>query len=275
MADVASNLAQKVPLLTRENWPVWSERMALLLRLQSCWSAVKPQSETPSASESTADSAATPAVSPEVDTKALAHIGLHVSDEFLPHVSKATSASELWSTLEAMFVSRVAAQKLTLKRQLTSLKQREYEPFEEYYARALELRRRLASIRVEITDDDLATTLLAGVGKDYVHTAEALSATTDELDLEVIRVKMITAEDRLGILCKQQSRDDRDGKGHALKAQAQFQRKCWNCGKGGHIATKCRNPKKTCSLCGRTGHLEQFCRQSATNRGRAEVTFAL
>ena len=165
MADVASSVAHKVPLLTRDNWLIWSERMALLLRLNRCWSAVKPPAAAATSSASTTTTTAAPEVPPEDDLKALAHIGLHLSDELIHHAPDAGSARELWNLLESQFVTHISAQKLTLKRELTSLKQRELESFEEFFGRALQLRRKLAMVRVEVSDDDLATTILFALTK--------------------------------------------------------------------------------------------------------------
>ncbi len=92
------------------------------------------------------------------------------------------------------------------------MKQRELESFEEFFGRALQLRRKLATVKVKVSDDDLATMILAGVSRDYVPTAKALSTTTGELNLDVIRVKLMAAEDRLGIL-QQQKRSCGPGNG--------------------------------------------------------------
>ena len=275
MAESTPILVQKVPLLTRENWPVWSERMGLLLRLHKCWEAVRPPSAASSSSSASAATSQAPSVSAEEDSKALAYIGLHVADEYLQHVANATSARALWCTFEGLFVTRIAAQKLNLKRQLTTLKQGGQEPFEDFFNRALELRQRLAAIKVEVSDDDLASALLAGAGESYTNTAEALAVSTTELDLEVIRIKMMAAEERLGILRKGRPVREPANTIHALQAQARPVRKCWNCGRAGHIAAKCRQPKSKCAGCGEEGHTRQYCKQSSAHFCQAERTVAL
>ena len=128
---------------------------------------------------------------------------------------------------------------------------------------------------MEVCDDDLASALLAGAGESYTNTAEALAVSTSELDLEVIRVKMMAAEERLGILRKGRPVREPANTIHALQAQARPVRKLWNCGRAGHIAAKCRQPKSKCEGCGEEGHMRQYCKQSAAHFCKAKHTVAL
>jgi hypothetical protein len=121
-----ANVKISIEPLTGENYAVWSQRMEMFLVHKKLWKGV---------------------IEPEADadrsTEAKALIGLNVTEQYLERVIAARNAEEAWVELEKVFKGKTTAQKLQLKRELMTLKQKSGEPVAKYVGRTKDLEREL------------------------------------------------------------------------------------------------------------------------------------
>ena len=92
----------RIDKLSDDNYATWKSKMMFMLIVNGCWTAVEPSvdaSETKPERETRSSSGKASADQSEVSTKALAIIGLNVSDHLVPEVAAASSARELWLQL--------------------------------------------------------------------------------------------------------------------------------------------------------------------------------
>ena len=97
-----SSSAVRIDKLSDDNYATWKSKMMFMLIVNGCWTAVEPSvdaSETKPERETRSSSGKASADQSEVSTKALAIIGLNVSDHLVPEVAAASSARELWLQL--------------------------------------------------------------------------------------------------------------------------------------------------------------------------------
>lgn len=259
--DEKVDTKSRAPMLNADNRPVWSEEMALLLKLNRCFSAVASaatSAATPASSSSGEGSEAQSTQQAQVDAKtdeqALALIGLHCGDEYITEISESTSASSLWKRLETKYLRGLKARKLTLRREFMLLRMHDSENFQQFYDRGYDLYRKLKAVKVALNEDDLCTVILAGVRSSYRSSAESLYSPDIELAPTVVLAHMLAAEDRLGM-----SSDRSQKEVHAYLAKVDS-KTCWNCGKRGHVAAKCTRLRVICANCSRRGHLAEFCK---------------
>lgn len=144
-------------ILDDDNHPKWSISMRFRLLIKGLWSIV--ELDTPLDDMTAANRA--------LNSKALAHIGLCVSDYLQDTVSRCTTANEAWTTLEEMFRGRSEARRTLLRRELTHLKMQRGESLLKYWGRATELRSELATTGHIVSDDDLRMSVLAGLPTEY------------------------------------------------------------------------------------------------------------
>lgn len=88
--DEKVDMKSRVPTLNADNWPVWSKKMVLLLKLNRCFSVVASAATSAGSSAGgvpEAQSAQQEEVDAKTDEQALALIGLHCGD-FIVYLSK-------------------------------------------------------------------------------------------------------------------------------------------------------------------------------------------
>ncbi|MCO5593000.1 hypothetical protein L7F22_047004 [Adiantum nelumboides] len=97
--------------------------------------------------------------------KVMHWISLCISDFFIPHVKKAQSPKEEWEILARMNSSNAEPQKVHLKQRLHCVWQGNRSISD--YVTEIKQIQDLASINVEVPDDDLVSVTLNGLGPEY------------------------------------------------------------------------------------------------------------
>lgn len=216
------------------NFVTWQARMKFLLVSKDLWSAV----------EATAIG--------DVNAKALAAIGLHVTDEHLPTVVECASAKEAWDKLTAMHKSHSTARMLQLLRELNTFRKEPAESIATYVNRAKQLRQELLGVSHDIKPVELASRLLAGLPKEYEMLVTVLE-TSPQLDLESVIARLMETEAKMKLEIDDETkayaavsrRGARGSAGHQTE-----NRTCYICEEKGHISRDC--PQRR-----RFGHVER------------------
>jgi hypothetical protein len=224
--------------LNDRNYSVWALQSKFALMNKGYWNAIDPGTD----------------VSPAIDQKAKAMIGMTVEDHLLPLVDNAKTAKEAWDTFKARYVLNSASSRLHLRRDLNSLKMEGAETMSMYFARARRIRDDLVAIGDQIDDDQ--------------HGNQKLSLDTCLANLLPMESKLQRAEEEESVAVAHTAKFNKgkSKKGLWNNSRNSDERTCFYCGEKGHIKMNCPTRK---------ADLKEFEEQRMRERGqRPMVTFA-
>eukprot|EP00877_Chromochloris_zofingiensis_P010264 jgi/Chrzof1/5491/Cz16g05080.t1 len=198
--------------------------------------------------------------------KALASITLAVEDHFLPTVYKAASAKAAWDALEALFQQRSVANQLNLTQELNNLTLQPGETITQLLARARIIWEQLKAAGIDKSEQEVALSVLSGLPADFNTLVTVLQNQSGPLTLSGIQKAVLTEQQRAnkvgaststaastkafytqngpnhGRLGDSGTRTSNFNQGNGNTKQ-QEQRKCYYCGKKGHLKRDCRKKK--------------------------------
>ena len=209
-----------------DNYATWRRRMKFLLITKGLWTAVTGES-----------------IDPEKDLKAQALIGLYVKDHHLAELERCDSAKKAWEQLESIYQAKSNSRKRQRRKELSQLKMGAAEPLTKYVARAREIQNQLRAAGHEVTDQEVAWSVLAGLLPHYETVVTVLETSTDrDISLDDILPKLMTVEQRQTAECEipeETALTAKRGKQFQHKQRFGEQRTCYMCGRIGHIAKDC------------------------------------
>ncbi len=265
MADEGVRI--KIDLLDVENYLPWSQKMKFLLISKDLWEGVEA-----------------PASNAAKSRKALAIIGLHVKDHHLGTIAACKTAGEAWELLEKTYRSKTNDRKLQLRKEMSALKMEPNEVVATYVARAQDLYRDLVATGFQMTSEELAWNVLAGLPASFDTLVTVLETQEEELQVEKMLPKLMVHEQKH--FTRENEALDKEGNALAFTArnagygrqnfqkqgnfgQKQEQRRghqvvCYECGQEGHVAKFCEQRKareeaRQCYKCGEKGHIARDC----------------
>eukprot|EP00877_Chromochloris_zofingiensis_P012368 jgi/Chrzof1/7385/Cz02g21250.t1 len=198
--------------------------------------------------------------------KALASITLAVEDHFLPTVYNAASAKAAWDALEALFQQRSVANQLNLTQELNNLTLQPGETITQLLARARIIWEQLKAAGIDKSEQEVALSVLSGLPADFNTLVTVLQNQSGPLTLGGIQKAVLTEQQRAnkvgaststaastkafytqngpnrGRLGDSGTRTSNFNQGNGNTKQ-QEQRKCYYCGKKGHLKRDCRKKK--------------------------------
>ncbi|UYV68970.1 hypothetical protein LAZ67_6001864 [Cordylochernes scorpioides] len=241
MASSSQALALNVEKLTGSNYRSWKFNMKMLLIERGLWECVINE-ETIDADEDQRKYEKTKIK----QEKALATIALSISTEQQIHVIDCKTASEAWTTLEQIFEPKSRAQILQLKKQFVNIKFIEEENMINYLSRLKTCSDHLREAGCEVKDEDLAYSMLAGLPDSYDEIIMHFgNMTDDEFTSSKVRQVLLTEHERRKTRKEDSSKEVLQVNKHQNNSSTDSRRKCYRCGKIGHIATNCRGMKQT------------------------------
>ena len=217
------------PCLTGDNYCTWKLQMKMLLLKDGLFNIVQGTEPVPAASEVSA----TRTYNTSRD-KALAHIVLAIDPKLLYIIGNPDNPSEVWNKLENVFQQKSFANKLRLKRKLYNLKLSSGDSLQNHLKSCSELFDALAVIDDAIAEEDKVIILLSSLPDNYSTFVTAIEALDTVPSWQTVTQRLLHEEEK--ILGKMNI--DKV----ALRASEKSvisKRKCYECGKTGHIRKNC------------------------------------
>ena len=227
-----------------DNYATWSSRIRWLLVSKGLWDAVEQGPEP--------DRVA--------DQKALACIGLAVKDHHLPTLATCNSARAAWTALETTYKAKSVAQRLQLKRQLNTFKKGPGEPVVLYIARAKALRDQMAAAGLLVQDEEISTSVLAGLPSEFDVLATVLETSDMKLDLDMLLGKLLIVEQRTSATAPLDdvAYSSRTAPQHHQPTPPRYHPRPQQPTNPQQLATS-GTPQRECYFCGHRGHPQRDC----------------
>jgi hypothetical protein len=131
-------------------------------------------------------------VKPDVLTKCKATLSLSVSRKLYVHINNYTTAKAIWDALKNKFEEKGLSRKIGLPRGLLSL--RLEDNMQIYTDSILEYVEKLTGIGFKISDDWIASIILAGLNDDYKPFIMGLEASGAAITSDMVVTKLIDSQ---------------------------------------------------------------------------------
>ncbi|GBP45855.1 Retrovirus-related Pol polyprotein from transposon TNT 1-94 [Eumeta japonica] len=235
----------------RENYDEWAFAAENLLILEGVADCIKQER-----------SAATAVAE---DAKAKAKLILTIDPSLYVHIKKAGSTKDLWQKLKSMFDDSGFSRRITLLRNLISIRLDGCESMTTYITQIIETAQKLAGTGFPVNDEWIGCLLLAGLPDKYFPMIMAIEHSGIAITADVIKTKLIDLS------------DDSSEAGNAFLSRGQHYRQHRNVGikekndssrsnNGAAVGgTSSSNKKKTdkqrikCYKCKEFGHYKSQC----------------
>lgn len=221
---MAMNYAQ-FPKLGNSNYHVWKFNMELLLLERELWDVVSGDTPSPSGGEDAAKWLVR-------DGKARAAIGLAVEESQKVIIKQLKTSKEFWDALKKHHEKANITNKVSLLRQMSSMRFSGSRTMEDHIADFLSIVDRLRDLGETVEDHKAVAFLLGTLSEEYNNVISSLEMRPEaDLTLDLVKEKLLQEYKRK---CGGEQADT------AFKTQKKkFVPKCYSCGKPGHMKRDC------------------------------------
>eukprot|EP00171_Calliarthron_tuberculosum_P023184 IDg23184t1 len=242
--DSDASGSMKVGKLNETNFHAWKQKIQLLL----AWKELDEHIEDDPPARETSEF-------PNWrrrDKRAMACIGLSLSDALLENVREASTAKEMWTLITNVFERHTLLNKLSARRKFYTATMLDGEKILKYANRIRQLATTLKNMGVDIDDNEMAMALLNGLPDRFDSLISALDALGNEdkiFTFEFVKSRLLQEEQRADMRVQTSIVKSEAA---ALVAHDHFESsstckhrtKCDHCGMLGHVVAKCwkKNP---------------------------------
>lgn len=178
---MASNsFLTNVPKLKgRENYREWAFAVENLLILEGTGDSIKIEPDPSLASAATSDA------------KAKAKLILTIDPSLYVHIKEAKSTKDLWLKLQNMFDDSGFSRRITLLRNLISIRLENCESMQNYVTQIIETAQKLSGTGFSVDDEWIGCLMLAGLPEKYIPMIMAIEHSGIAITADVIKTKLI------------------------------------------------------------------------------------
>lgn len=197
----------------------------------------------------------------ELDLEARASIILCLERDVAFLVDGEVTTTDVWSKLEANFMTKTLTNRIYLKSKLYTCKMEEGAPIRKYINKFDRCISDLKDIDVEVDDEDQVLLLLLSLPKSYENLVQTLMLVGDNLTMNETRMSLLAddlqkiatsgmaksgnKEQTQGLFVKGRSNERRTSKGGKSRSSSRplAERPCFKCGELGHFKVNCPNKR--------------------------------
>lgn len=203
------------------------------------------------------------------DEKARAKLILTIDASLYVHVKGVKTTFELWNTLKNLFDDSGFTRRITLLRNLISIRLENSTSMTEYVTKMVENGQKLSGTGFAISDEWIGSLLLAGLPEKYSPMIMAIEHSGIPITTDAIKTKLLDMEEKNSNLTRNETESAFAGTSsyhHNKKNKTKIV-----CGKqdGGEM-TKVRNVNVKCFRCKETGHYRNQCPNFEKNSTRKQ-----
>lgn len=232
-----------------ENWCTWSYKIKIILRAADLLSIVDGTVQPPSDGKAEEYEKWM-----NKDAKAQSILVTRISEKVLAQIVSCQTSKEIWNKLHTVFEQRGELSVHILQQKFFSMKFEEKETVTEFLGRFESLLCKLKNVKAEVSTSMAITKITSSLPSQYQHFVSAWeSVPAEKRTMEELTARLLIEEQR-ATTCMQDSNESA-----ALASRSS--RKCFQCGKTGHIKRNCKNKVKSniCVYCKRSNHKSVDC----------------
>lgn len=236
-----------------ENWAVWRFQTEVLMKSKGFYEIIMGVRAKPEDANALKEWTSH-------DAKAQEIIVMRMEPGPLTHVLTCPTASSMWSKLKSVY-DKESVVSVHLLQQKFFMLQFEDSSMSVFLSKLEDLVSKLKQAGEPVSEKMTITKILMSLPEQYKHFRSAWeSVPSESQNLEGLTSRLLLEEERLGSENKE------------IVALASI-KKCYSCGKEGHIAKVCRNKStqketRTCNYCKRRGHIMENCYKLKNRKGK-------
>lgn len=253
---MAANYIVNVPKLRgRENYSEWQFAAENFLILEGMMKCIKPEEDA--------------RLFAEDDAKTKAKLILTIDSSLYVHIRNVSTTKDLWEKLKALFDDSGFARRITLLRNLISIRLENCVSMIAYVTQIIETGQKLCNTGFQLNDEWIGSLLLAGLPEKYAPMIMAIEHSGIQITTDAIKSKLLDMESENGMNGTNDESNSAlvsgyKGGQHSSTARKSMVSKNHGGQNGGAVSTKTKKEIK-CYRCKQIGHYKSQCTAEVSN----------
>lgn len=194
---MTANYVANVPkLLGRENYSTWVYAAESFLILEGTKKFIEKKPECSKPESSKTESSKEPDSESVLDEKTRAKLVLTIDPSLYVHIKGVKTTFELWDKLKRMFDDSGFARRITLLRNLISIRLENCKSMTAYVTEMIANGQKLSSTGFEISDEWIGSLLLAGLPDKFSPMIMAIEHSGIPITTDAIKTKLLDMEEK-------------------------------------------------------------------------------
>lgn len=227
-----------------ENWTAWSFKMRIVLRSMNLFSIV--EGAVPATEEDQEKYM-------EKDAKAQGMLVTNISEKVIPQIVSCKTSKQIWDKLHTIYEQRGELSVHILQQKFFSMKFEDKETVSQFLGRFESLLSKLKNLNAEVSQTMAITKITSSLPSQFQHFVSAWESVPAE--------KRTMDELAARLLIEEQRATAKHGEEESSAFVHKSTRKCFQCGKVGHLKKDCKSNNKgnCCNYCKKKNHKSSDC----------------